>query len=42
MFYELFTPGTLIFSGFIAGVLSTLFFTTLFFENIKHQEDKNN
>ena len=41
MLYELITPGAMVFLGFIAGAVTTFFFTSLFIEN-KHQEDKNN
>lgn len=39
MLYELIEPGTIIALAFIAGAVTTLFFTALI---IEHQEDKNN
>ena len=39
MLYELITPGAMVILGFIAGSLTTLFFTALIIEN-KYQEDK--
>lgn len=39
MLYELITPGAMIIISFIAGAVTTLFFTALI---IEHQEDEIN